>query len=132
MRLAKLSLVFFVFGLLAAGCPRDGGPRDAGRDTPIALTDVPRPDSPFVMPDTPVAPPDVPAVPRDVPGGGRDAGRACFTFTCTADADCMAMCPANPMGANCCDTAVGRCYASTMPACPAMRPDGGMSMYGTP
>jgi cysteine-rich repeat protein len=65
------------------------------------------------------------------PDAGTDGGspRLCASITCTSDADCAAMCPANPMGANCCDRAVGRCYASTLAACPAPVGDAGMPMY---
>jgi cysteine-rich repeat protein len=62
---------------------------------------------------------------------GTDGGSPplCSSITCTSDADCASRCPANPMGANCCDRAVGRCYASTMASCPVFSSDGGMTMY---
>lgn len=129
MRLAKHSFLFAAFLALAAvmGCTARGEPSDAGRDTPSFVpTDVPRLDTPTSPPDTPV-PRDTPVTPPDVPRDG--GGRLCASILCTSNDTCAAMCPTNPMGANCCDTAVGRCYAATSPSCPAPPGDGGMSMY---
>jgi hypothetical protein len=131
MRLAKHAFASFAFLALTAvmGCTARGGPADAGRDAPsFPPIDAPRLDTPTSPPDTPVALPDVPAR-TDTPAARDAGGRLCASITCTTNENCASMCPPNPMGANCCDTAVGRCYASTMPMCPAPPGDGGMTRY---
>lgn len=93
-------------------------------DAGIARPDVPivRSDVPFI--DTPV---DTGVdAPRDT---GVDAPVACSSISCSTNSDCGLMCPLNPTGANCCDTALGRCFASTMTMCPLPATDAGTTMY---
>lgn len=61
---------------------------------------------------------------RDAPtttliDAGRDArsGTMCVA-SCTTDSQCATSCPANPRGANCCDTLAGVCYAAMVAVCP--------------
>lgn len=105
---------------------------------------TPRPDTGVITPidtgvraDTPIPVfTDAPIVPVDT---GRDAPipvtpdapttRMCVP-SCTMDSQCASSCPANPRGANCCDTLAGVCYAAMVAVCPVTTPeDGGTSMY---
>lgn len=76
-------------------------PIDAGRDAP------------------PIAPIDA----------GRDArsGSMCVA-SCTTDSQCATSCPANPRGANCCDTLAGVCYAAMVAVCPVTTTEDGGPM----
>lgn len=117
MHLCAAALAMLSSGLVA-GCPGGrmvrtdaGGSTDArgsAVDAPIAATDV--------------GPP--PAI-----DAGRDArgGLVCVA-SCTRDSECATSCPANPRGANCCDTLARTCYAAMVATCPATAPpeDGGM------
>ena len=97
--------------------PPDTGARvtDTGglRDTPFSPIDAPipmTPDSPFIGTDSPPPRTDT----------GRP-GTMCVA-TCTSDSQCQTSCPANPLGANCCDTIAGVCYAAMVAVCPASMP----------
>jgi len=92
-------------------------------DTGLALPDVP-----FVRTDVPTvdAPVDTGVdAPRDT---GVDAPIACSSVSCSTNSDCGLMCPLNPTGANCCDTALGRCFASASSMCPLPATDAGTTM----
>lgn len=107
-------------GSLVAGCANGSSDTDTG---PML------PDVPFVRPDAPTidAPRDTGVdAPRDT---GIDAPVVCSSISCTTNSDCGLMCPLNPTGANCCDTALGRCFASTMTMCPLPPADAGTTMY---
>lgn len=105
--------------------PPDVGPRPI--DTGVTI----RIDAPFTPIDTggvttPDSPSSIPDSPRRDTGGG---GRVCI-MGCTSDAQCASSCPANPLGANCCDMASGVCYGAMTAVCPvAMPDDGGGTMY---
>jgi hypothetical protein len=124
-RLAHGGLIVLAGSLLAgsmiAGCANGSGD---GMDTGLALPDVP-----FVRNDASVvdAPRDTGVdAPRD---SGVDAPIACSSVSCSTNSDCGLMCPLNPTGANCCDTALGRCFASTATMCPLPATDAGTTMY---
>lgn len=110
------------------GCSSGRATRpDSGVVIPVMDTG-PRADTPVVIGvDAPPPPPvDAPPIPPDVPRDTGGPARMCVA-SCTTDSQCATSCPANPRGANCCDTLAGTCYAAMVAVCPVTTPeDGGM------